>query len=146
MKKRLLSALITIGFIGMLNFPISAYGTYGRYDAGINSTISFSAGGTGYSSGQSSPSSSDLKYDCYFSSVSFNGIQVNTIPGSNKVCFYPTPNNSAVAGTIASFGSVGGGYSYSYSSGYGGVGTSYHIASYSTYTVLGATVGVHWHA
>ena len=121
---------------------------YGPSDPGINSTISFSAGGKGYSSNRSTVTYSDGKYDCYLVSVKFDGIPTNVIPGtSTKIkCYTAVPTTHNQAGYKAIFSSAQTGGSFSYRAGYGGTGFQYVMASYSTYTSLDATVGVHWRA
>lgn len=149
MIKKLVSLILISASIFTLSVSVFAdYGTYGPDNPGYNSTISFSAGGKGYSSLTLQPASGDLKYDCYLGSVKFVGIPTNIFPGSSTlVQFYTvTPTSHVKAGTTASFSSVHGGYSYSYKDGYGGTDQNYKLATKSTYTALGATVGVHWRA
>lgn len=143
MIKKLVSLLVITASIFALAASIFAYGPS---DPGKNSTISFSAGGTGYSSEQSAVTSNDGWYDCYLGSVKFIGMPTNNFPGaSTKIkCYTAVPTTHNQAGEKASFASAGVGGSFKYKSSYGGTGSIYVMAAYSTYTSLGATVGVHW--
>lgn len=143
MIKKLVSLLVITASIFALSVSIFAYGPS---DPGKSSTISFSAGGTGYSSEESAVLSNDGKYDCYLGSVKFIGMPTNAFPGSSTEikCYTAVPSTHNQAGKKASFSTVGVGGSYQYKSGYGGNGSKYVMAAYSTYTSLGATVGVHW--
>lgn len=145
MKKSIVTLLVITASIFVLAVSVSAYGPS---DPGINSTVSFSAGGKGYSSNRSAVTYSDGKYDCYLGSVKFDGIPTNVIPGtSTKIkCYTAVPTTHNQAGYKATFSSVQTGGLFSYWAGYGGIGSQYVMASYSTYTSLDATVGVHWRA
>ncbi len=149
MIKKLVSLLVITASIFAMSVSVYAdYGTYGPSDPGIDSTISFSAGGTGYSTEKSTVDTYDGKYDVYLSSVKFVGIPTNVFPGSSTLVklYAVRPSDHVIAGNTASFSSAHGGYSYFYKSGFGGYHYKYKLASKSTYTALGATVGVHWQA
>lgn len=149
MFKRTVKYSIIVACVIAFSFSVSAdYGTYGSDDPGIDSTISFSAGGTGYSPNKSRVGAYDGEYDVYLSSVKFVGIPTNVFPGSSTLVklYAVRPSDYVTAGNTASFSSVHGGYSYAYKDGFGGYHYYYKLASKSTYTALGATVGTHWQA
>ncbi len=135
--------MITVFFM----IPVSAGGTYEPTSNYVSAGGYFSAGSSVFFSATSTVTSYDGKYDVYLESYLYDGLTTNARPYNTYTYIRAyTPNHTAQAGELASFGPAGYGYSYSYKSGYGGVGSEYCLRANSSNTSLGAYVTTRWHA
>jgi|GEM_PF-3581857 len=127
--------------------PTSAAGSYSPDGTATTSSGYFSAGQSVFLSGSSTVTSNDGKYDVYLASFQYDQMAINARPYSSYIYARAyTQNKSSAAGNLASFSTAAYGYSYSYYSGYGGIGETYYLKSNSSYSSLGASVSFKWHA
>ena len=142
--KRFISLFICMVTIFALNvFPQKVNAQY--------SYISFSSGGSGYSSetdtivGSSNHSTYYVKLDRF----KFSSNQMNVMPNSGALiharAYKSVGTNLTAAGNLASFSMAGNGYYYSYWSGFGKVGEVYKLKSNSNVSDS-CTACFVWHA
>jgi len=115
-------------------------------------TVTFSAGGTAYTSTKYSTgnhynsSTGKYQYRVKLSSVAFVGMPTNVFPGTTYDVRTRTSHNKVKAGDVGSFSSVGTTYkTINYYVGYGAPDQPYVLANNSSAN-MGCTAGVTWEA
>ncbi|MBR5387587.1 MAG: hypothetical protein IKS48_11550 [Eubacterium sp.] len=146
--KKFIASLVAVMTMCAIMVPtVSASTVQNRALSSTSTSGYFSAGSSTFLPGTSTVTSYDGKYYVYLSSYQFDSMPANARPYNAYIMLQAyTTNHMAAAGQAASFSVTGCGYDYYYNSGYGGVGQTYCLKAWSTYTSLGASVSVVWEA